>query len=49
MTEIIWTVAKAAAVLAMTAGVSAVCIGMSWLAAEVEREEERRRRRGRGR
>ena len=49
MMEIIWTVAKAVAVLAMTAGVAAVCIGMSWLAAEVEHEEERRRRRGRRR
>ena len=49
MTEIIWQAAKVVAVLAMTAGIAAVCIGMSWLAAEVEREEERRRRRGRGR
>jgi len=46
MLEIIWQIAKAAALLVTAGAVVAAGMGMSWLAAEVEREEERRRRRG---
>ena len=47
MTEILEPIATVAAAFALVGLIIAFGVGMSWVAAEMEREEERRRRRGR--
>ena len=49
MTEILEPIATVVVALALVGLIIAFGVGMSWVAAEMEREEERRRRRGRRR
>ena len=46
MTEILEPIAMVAAAFILVGIIIATGVGMSWVAAEMEREEERRRRRG---
>ena len=49
MTEILEPIATVVVALALVGLIIAFGVGMSWVAAEMERVEERRRRRGRRR
>ena len=49
MTEILEPIATVVVALALVGLIIAFGVGMSWVAAEMEREEERRRRHGRRR